>query len=66
MTISNMPGYIEITGTHLHETDDAVMFDFGVDRNVWIPKSCMEDWPDRGEAGTVLMEEWMAIEKEIV
>ena len=66
MTISNMPDYIEVFGMCLHETAEAVMFDFGIDKNVWIPKSLMEDWPDSGDTGSVLMKEWIALEKGLI
>lgn len=61
-----MKDLIEITGTALHQTRDAVMFDFGHTTNIWLPKSVMEDWPDIGDTGEVLMPEWLALDKGLI
>jgi len=58
--ISNEPDLIDLEGKHLHSTDLAVLFDFGLDDLKWVPKSVMEDWPDEGEFGDVLIKEWWA------
>ena len=54
--------YVEIEAMVEHITEDAVLLDDGT----WIPISCLEDWPDVGETGIVMVEEWFAIKKEIV
>ncbi len=41
----------------------AVLFDVGKDDDQWIPRSVMEDWPDEGESGVVMVQRWFA-EKE--
>ena len=64
--IENLEGFVELEGTALSDTDLAVAFDFGVDRIIWLPKSMMEDWPDIGENGTVLVQEWIAEEKGLL
>lgn len=63
--ISNDKSLIELSGTVLGETDLAVRIDFG-DKTVWLPKSQMEDWPNVGETGEVLVKEWIAKEKELI
>ena len=64
--IENLPGYIELEATNNFETPDAVLLDFGGPTAQWIPKSQMEDWPDEGEFGEVLVKEWMAEEKGLI
>lgn len=59
-------GYIDINGTVIHETDLAVLIDCGEDEPAWFPKSQLEEWPDRGENGEVLMSEWIATEKGVI
>jgi len=63
--ISNDKSLIELAGTSLGETDKAVRIDFG-DKTLWVPKSQMEDWPDVGETGEVLIKEWIAIQEELI
>lgn len=65
--ISNDPSLVEVSGTTLQESDGsksgtegAVKFDFGGKKPLWIPKSQLEDWPDIGKSGEVLMKEWIA------
>lgn len=60
-----MTEYIEIDVETKHETDMAVLFNDG-DNDFWVPKSVLEDWPDVGDTGTALIQEWFAIEKELV
>jgi len=68
----NLPkGYIELNGTTLLIAADAVMFDFGIEehgmpKSIWIPKSQLEDWPDKGENGEVLITEWIAGVKGLI
>jgi len=66
MVISNDKSIIDLFGTTLYETDEAVMIDFGTGKGDWIPKSQMEDWPNVGDSGEVLMQEWFAIKKGII
>ena len=47
------------------ETDEAILIRIE-DEETWLPKSQCEDWPDEGEAGVVIMKEWIAIEKDLV
>lgn len=62
-----MEGYIEVFGSTVHETDEAIMCDFGMAGDVvWLPKSQLEDWPDVGDSGEVLMPEWLAEEKGLM
>jgi hypothetical protein len=63
---SNDPSYIELTGTTIYETDMAVLFDFGGDENKWVPKSCLEDWPDIRQNGEVIIKEQFALEKGLI
>jgi len=57
--------YAEIDVKNIGETDMAVRFDDG-DNEFWIPKSCLEDWPDKGETGTALVIEWFAIKRSLI
>ena len=59
------PEYVEIIGTTLRETDDAVLIEFA-DGEVWLPKSQLEGWPDVGEEGDVVMPYWLAMDKELI
>ncbi len=64
--IENYPNIIVLEGTVIHSTDSAVLFDFGHTEEVWIPKSQMEDWPDDGFTGEVMVYEWIAHEKGLI
>ena len=66
MTLQLPEGWIEIQGTAKIETDDAVLIDFGGKKAEWIPKSQMEDWPDVGANGDVILTEWIAEEKGVI
>ncbi len=33
---------------------------------VWLPKSQIEDWPEVGDSGDVILPEWLAIEKGLI
>jgi len=57
--------YAEIDVETIWETDDAVRFDDG-DKKFWVPKSCMEDWPDKGETRTALVKYWFAEQEELI
>lgn len=53
--------YIEIEAKTEHITNNAVLLDDGI----WIPKSCLEDWPDIGQVGIVIIDKQFAIKKGI-
>jgi len=56
--------YIEIDVLTKYETELAVLFNAGDDEDFWIPKSVIEDdYPDMGESGTIMVEEWFAIKE---
>ena len=58
--------YISFVATTIHETDLAVLIDFGGDSSEWIPKQFLEDWPDKNKTGEVIIERWIAEEKELI
>jgi len=60
-----MSNFIEIDVETKYETDMAVLFNDG-DNDFWVPKSVLEDWPDVGDIGTAMVQEWFAIEKELI
>lgn len=58
--------YIEISGQKKAETDRAILF-FDGKKEAWIPKSQIESEEDEGKGiVTIIIAEWMAIEKELV
>lgn len=57
-----MTDYMPIDVETIEETDEAVLFDDG-DGQFWVPKSCMEEWPDIGDSGVAMVAEWFC-EKE--
>ena len=57
--------YAEIDVKNTGETEMAVQFNDG-DRQFWVPKSCLEDWPDINKTGTALVAIWFAGEKGII
>lgn len=63
--ISNRKDLIEISGTVIRETEMAILFNDG-ELEEWLPKSQLEDWPDAGETGEVLMPEWLAGDKGFI
>lgn len=64
MSIKNE--YAEIDAKNTGETKGgAVWFDDG-DKKFCIPKSVMEDWPDIGKTGTILVERWFAENEELI
>ena len=65
MPISNDKSLIELYGIVHSESELAVYIDFG-DSKEWIPKSQMEDWPNVGDDGIVLIKEWIAEEKGLI
>lgn len=68
---SNQKNLVEIEASVVAETEEgkttvgAVRINAG-DKIVWLPKSQLEDWPDVGEYGTVLMPDWLAREKGLI
>lgn len=57
---------VGVDATVLYETEAAIRIDYGGDSPVWLPKSKCEDWPDIGDHGTVIVEEWLALDKGII
>ncbi len=57
--------YAEIDVKNIGESDLAVRFDDG-DNKFWIPKSCMEDWPNINDTGTAIVALWFAEKGELV
>lgn len=57
--------FAELDVMTIGETDEAVRFDDG-DNKFWVPKSCMEDWPDLNRTGTVLIQMWFAKKEELI
>lgn len=66
MSYSNDKEYVEIDALNSHETHDAVLFNGGAEDEFWVPKSLMEDWPDKGKEGTAMIEEWFAIQEKLI
>jgi len=66
MKPSNLPDYVELRVSMVkHETDDAVLVEYEGE-DIWIPKSCLEDYPDVGDGGDILVQQWIAVEKGMV
>lgn len=57
--------YVELDALNTGETPAAVRLHDG-DRSFWVPKSLMEDWPDRGQSGTALIQEWFLIKEGLI
>lgn len=57
--------YIEIYGVIKAITQKAILFDDG-SREVWIPKSQLEDMEIKHGVAMITIPEWLAIEKELV
>jgi hypothetical protein len=57
-----MNRYIGLDVEVVTESALAVKFTDG-DKEFWVPKRVMDEWPEVGESGTALIEEWFA-EKE--
>jgi len=60
-----MTDYIELDATHIHETDRAVLLDFG-DGGIWVPKSVMNEWPDEGQTEEIVIAEWFALKEGLI
>jgi len=65
VSLPNSNEYVEIDVKTIGQSDLAVRFNGG-DKNFWIPKSCMEDWPNLNKTGTALVIRWFAEEKELI
>lgn len=57
--------YIEITGVIKFETKKAVLFYDG-SKEVWIPKSQLEDIDYQENSVIITVPEWLAIDKRLV
>ena len=52
--------YIEIdVDETVHQTELAVLFHIA-GKEVWVPKSCLDDYPEEGESGVAMVAEWWA------
>ena len=54
--------YVEIDVRTVNWTEFAILFDDG-DKEFWIPKSAMEDWPNKYDTGVALVKRWFAEKK---
>jgi hypothetical protein len=72
MRESKTSSIIEIAVVVKHTTAKAILVNFGVKEEVWIPKSQISDWCDGpdDEPGydttSIFIPEWLAIEKGMV
>jgi hypothetical protein len=66
MTYGSTGELVSVNGTTMFETEKAILADFGLEENIWIPKSQMEDWPEPLENGEFLMPRWLAKEKGVI
>ena len=57
---------VSVEGEVQHETDQAILVDFGLEDKVWLPKSQLEDWPDVLDFGDIMLPQWLAEDKGIV
>lgn len=57
--------YVEVDAKAVAESAFAVLLDTG-DDECWVPKSVMDEWPEVGETGTALIEEWFAVKEGLV
>jgi len=63
---SNEKHMVEIYCRTIQETELAVLIDAGLEEPVWLPKSWLEDWPDKGQNGEVLLNEKHAAKKGLI
>ena len=63
---SNDKHMVEIACHTIQETDKAVLVDAGLDEPVWLPKSWLEDWPDKGQDGGILINDRNAKKKGLI
>jgi hypothetical protein len=66
MTYGSKDDWVSVEAEVALETDDAIAIDHGSAKLVWLPKSQLEDWPDLGKFGEVLLTRWLAEEKGLV
>jgi len=57
--------YAPIDVRNTGETEFSVWFDDG-DKKFNIPKSCMEDWPDKYKEGEALIVRWFAEQEGLI
>ena len=67
MAISNASdfGCVALEGQTMRETEKAVLINFDGDEQ-WVPKSLLEDWPDEGRIGDIIVKEWWARQEGFV
>ena len=64
--ISNQKDYITLMVDEVrYESPDAVLVLIDGEK-IWLPKSQLEDWPEVGTAGEIIIAEWLAKEKEMI
>ena len=63
---SNEKHLVEIACLTIQETNLAVLIDAGLEDPVWLPKSQLEDWPDKNQDGTILLSERYAKKKGLI
>ena len=63
---SNDKYMVEIACHTIQETEKAVLIDAGLEDPVWLPKSQLEDWPDKGQDGELLLSERYAKKKGLI
>ena len=64
-TLQRGKDYIALEGFVKRESAMAILADVE-GKNVWLPKSQLEDWPDVGDEGEILIPEWLAMEKRLI
>lgn len=63
---SNEPNLCEVTCFVIHETEYAILADVGKSEPVWLQKSKLEDWPDKGCHGELIMHIDYSMDKDII
>ena len=63
---SNSKYMVEIACSTIQETEKAVLIDIGLKEPVWLPKSQLEDWPDKGYDGEIILSEQYAKKKGLI
>jgi hypothetical protein len=49
----------------IRETNEAILIKIDKE-NIWLPKSQLDDYPEVGESGIILIKTWLAEEKELI
>lgn len=59
---------VEIAVVVKRETEKAILVNFGVRDEVWVPKSQISDWSEDGDGSTssIFIPEWLAKEKGMI